>query len=63
MSILVKGMKMPRCCMECPFYTTGACRALMVLFWDGFNIAARAKECPLVEFDETLKNIKEGEKT
>lgn len=62
MSVLVKGMDMPRCCRECPFYTTGGCMALMVLFWDGFNIAARQKECPLIEVDETTDKTKEGDK-
>ena len=53
MSILVKGVKMPRCCEVCPFnYDYYRCEALGDRFDDREEIdmeTQRLPDCPLVE--------------
>lgn len=57
MSFIVKGMDMPRCCLECPMFAGNGCKALMILFWDGFNVASRAKNCPLINLDRRERHL------
>ena len=57
MSILIKGMKMPKGCLECPFKDIGMSamtQCLLVAGWveyanDGYGIP---DACPLVELPE-----------
>lgn len=59
MSVLIKGIKMPKCCVDCPcFYDFISCQALPVGDCD-FSISEfdeykeRLPNCPLEEVDET----------
>lgn len=49
MSIIVKGMQMPKSCMECPMFCGIGCKATMIMFNELTNVAVRVKGCPLVE--------------
>ena len=58
MSVLVKGMEMPKCCDICPFgywsniWQTGACTLIEKKCFADFSVEYRSKRsdnCPLVE--------------
>ena len=65
MSVLIKGIKMPKCCVDCPcFYDFISCQALPVGACD-FSISEfdeykeRLPNCPLVEIDEAKIDTQE----
>ena len=43
-------MEIPDCCLQCPFYANGGCKATMRLFPEWMNVASRPKDCPLKPF-------------
>lgn len=51
MSILIKGMEMPKRCFDCPVYDVSAvfCKALDKWVDDGEIETERHKDCPLIE--------------
>ena len=49
MSILIKGMEMPKNCMECPLYNGVGCKATNRMFAMFYNVAIRRDDCPLIE--------------
>lgn len=52
MSVIVKGMQMPKSCMECPMFSGAGCKATMKMFSELTNVAVRVKGCSLVEIPE-----------
>lgn len=52
MSVIVKGMQMPKSCMECPLFSGPGCKATMKMFNEVTNVAVRVQGCPLVELPE-----------
>ena len=62
MSVLVKGMRMPKSCGECFFYDDGGCFVTMnivLLKRDEY----KPKWCPLVEITEDEENWLDGMNT
>ncbi len=49
MSILVKGMEMPKNCKECALYIDGACYAKGYRDYRSIMDTAKPDDCPLVE--------------
>lgn len=49
MGVYVKGMKMPDCCVLCPFFAGNGCNITRQIFPDWLNVASRPDSCPLVE--------------
>jgi len=47
MSIIVKGMEMPQCCLQCAFFSGQGCKATRILFPDWMNVASRPQGCPI----------------
>lgn len=43
-------MEMPDCCLQCPFYANGRCKATMRLFPEWMNVASRPKGCLIKPF-------------
>lgn len=56
MSVLIRGMSMPRSCDECPCYAEAdelVCRAMNEVMDNGFETGiGRAKWCPMHEVEE-----------
>lgn len=52
MSVIVKGMNMPKACMYCPMFNGMGCKAAMKMFDELTNVAVRVKGCPLVTLPE-----------
>jgi len=57
MSVLIKGMDMPKSCEECPFenrkYNLSFCvaGAYKIPTWDNRRLKGRNPDCPLVEVE------------
>ena len=49
MSILIKGMEMPKNCKECALYIEGACYAKGYRDYRSIMDTAKPDDCPLVE--------------
>lgn len=50
MSILIRGMEMPKNCRECPFYYPFICMARDENIAEDCNpVKSRDKDCPLIE--------------
>ena len=50
-------MEMPDCCLRCPFYASGGCKATMRLFPDWMNVASRPIDCPMKSFPHPDQQI------
>ena len=49
MSVIVKGMEMPKSCQECGLYIEGACYAKGYRDYRSIMDTAKPDDCPLVE--------------
>ena len=49
MSVIVKGMEMPKNCGECAFYIDGACYGKGYIDYCSIMDTAKPDDCPLVE--------------
>ena len=62
MSVIIKGMQMPKSCMECPMFSGAGCKATMTMFNELTNVAVRVKGCPLVELPEKHGRLVDADK-
>ena len=59
MSVMISGMDMPQCCIDCPIYDNefGQCKLIpnSTFYGDGYEVynplEERNKDCPLQEVD------------
>ena len=49
MSVIVKGMEMPKSCQECGLYIEGACYAKGYRDYRSIMDTAKPDDCPLIE--------------
>lgn len=52
MSVIVKGMEMPKNCQECDLYIEGACYAKGYRDYRSIMDTAKPDDCPLIELPE-----------
>lgn len=58
MSILVKGMRMPKSCSYCDFYNMHLVRCTRIPKWLEIDVCNyRDKECPIVEVSATYGRL------
>ena len=62
MSILIKGMEMPKNCQECDLYIEGACYAKGYRDYRSIMDTAKPDDCPLVELPEKHGRLVDADK-
>ena len=62
MSVIVKGMEMPKNCQECGLYIEGACYAKGHRDYRSIMDTAKPDDCPLVELPEKHGRLVDADK-
>lgn len=62
MSVIVKGMEMPKNCQECGLYIEGACYAKGYRDYRSIMDTAKPDDCPLVELPEKHGRLVDADK-
>ena len=65
MSVIVKGMEMPKSCQECGLYIEGACYAKGYRDYRSIMDTAKPDDCPLIELPPhgrliDIKSVEDG---
>lgn len=62
MSIIIKGMEMPKNCQDCALYIEGACYAKGYRDYRSIMDTAKPDDCPLVELPEKHGRLVDADK-
>ena len=62
MSVIVRGMEMPKNCQECGLYIEGACYAKGYRDYRSIMDTAKPDDCPLVELPEKHGRLVDADK-